>query len=1075
MKFTHLHVHSHYSLLDGLPKIDALLNWVKKLKMDSCALTDHGVLYGAVEFYKKAKNAGIKPIIGAELYLAQERMDQRRPNIDDKRYHLVLLVKNTEGYKNLVKLITRAHLEGFYYKPRIDEELLSKHCSGLIALSGCLQGKVPKLITEGKISQAKKQALTYSEIFGKDNFYLEIQDHPNLKEQKKVNQFLIEFSKELGIPLLATNDCHYLKKEDAQAQDMLMLINTNSKPDDPERLTMQADDFSMRTPEEMLNSFKDVPEAIENSQKIVKSCNFNFKLDEVQLPTFEPPEGKSPDEYLKELCQQGLESQQEQIIDKQSYEKRLEYELSVIRQTGFAPYFLIVQDVVHWAKENHIVCGPGRGSVGGSIVAYLLNITEIDPLKHNLLFQRFLNPERIALPDIDLDFTDRRRDEIINYVSEKYGRDKVAQIITFGTMAARAVVRDVGRAMKLSYGFCDKIAKIIPFGWTLKEALEKISEFRQLYETDQDVKKLIDFSKKLEGVVRHASTHACGVVISSKPLQEIVPLQHPTQNDKAIVTQYEMHSIEDLGLLKMDFLGLKNLTIIEDTLARVYKVRGEKIDISKIPYDDKKTYKLLQEAKTTGVFQLESSGMKEYLRQLKPTAFEDIVAIIALYRPGPIQFIPEYIARKHKRKKVEYLHPKLKPILEKTQGICIFQEQLMQIARDLAGFSLSEADVLRKAIGKKIKSLLIAQREKFIQGMIKNEISKEVANKIWDWILPFAQYGFNKSHSCAYGMIAYQTAYLKAHFGIEFMAALLTSEKTDIERIAFLIEECKNMGIEVLPPDINESFRNFSVVPKEQKIRFGLLKIKNVGSNIVEAIIKERTEKGIFKSFADFILRIDSKDLNKKSLESLIKAGVFDKFEERNKLLENLEEILGFNRETRKAKLNGQKSLFEINSSSIPSFRLKETKPADLSQKLVWEKELLGLYLSSHPLENFRKILERNTLPLKDLKQRLFNQKRTSDLRSPYLSRNFSNSEIIRVGGIISSIKKILTKKGQPMLFMKLEDLTDKAQVVVFPSVIERNPSCLQENKIVFVSGKVEPWHDPPKLIADDIEEIIEK
>jgi len=1055
-KFTHLHTHSHYSLLDGLSKIDDLLDYVQKLGMDSCALTDHSVMYGAVEFYKKAKERGIKPIIGAEMYLALERMTQKRPNIDDKRYHLVLLVKNEEGYRNLVKLISRAHLEGFYYKPRIDEELLSQYSSGLIGLSACLQGKIPRLIAAKKIEEAKKQALKYQGIFGKDNFYLELQHHPNIKEQEIINTTLKQFSKELGVPLVASNDSHYLKKDDAEAQDILMLINTGSKPDDPERLTMKADDFSLKSPSEMIDAFKDVPEAIENTQKIVRLCNFDFKLGETKLPYFETPKNRTPDEYLKSLCYQGLEKRKSQIQNVKEATERLEEELLVIKETGFASYFLIVQDFVKWAKEQRIVVGPGRGSIGGSLTAYLLSITDVDPIKYNLLFERFLNKERISMPDIDLDFTDRRRDEVIEYVSQKYGRNKVAQIITFGTMAARAVLRDVGRATSLSYSYCDRIAKMIPFGATLDECLKRVSEFRQLYETDETARKLIDFSKKLEGVARHASTHACGVVIGKEPLDELVPLQQSSQDEKIIVTQYEMHSIEDLGLLKMDFLGLKNLTIIEDTLTRIYKVHGKNLDISKIPFDDTTTYKLFQKAQTTGVFQLESEGIKRYLKELKPTCFEDIVAMVALYRPGPIQFIPDYIERKHKRKSIEYLHPKLKPILENTQGICIYQEQLMRIARDLAGFSLGEADVLRKAVGKKIKELLAEQQEKFIQGMIKNDIEKNIAQKIWNWMLPFARYGFNRSHSVAYGMIAYQTAFLKAHYPVEFMSALLTSEKADVERIAFLIEECNNMGIKVLPPDINESFHNFSVIPKENKIRFGLLAIKNVGFNIVETIIENRKKDGAFKSFADFISRIDSKDLNKKSLESLIKTGVFDKFEERNKLLKNIEDILNFNREIRKVKSNGQKSLFDAIHSPTSSLKLKEVKPATLSEKLMWEKELLGLYISSHPLENVRKILERKTLPLKELKQRIFDHK-------------------IIVGGIISSIKKILTKRGQPMLFMKLEDLTDKIEVIVFPSIIEKNPTAFQENKIVFVKGKVENWKTPPQLICEEIEEIVEQ
>jgi DNA polymerase-3 subunit alpha len=1054
-RFTHLHVHSHYSLLDGLPKIDEILDYCQKLGMDSVALTDHGAIYGAVEFYKKATERKIKPIIGAELYLAFERMIDKRPNVDDKRYHIVLLVKNEAGYKNLVKLLTKAHLEGFYYKPRIDEELLAQYSEGLICLSACLQGKIPQLILAKKIDEAEKIAKKYQEIFGKDNFYLELQHHPNLREQKIVNEELIKISKKFQIPLVATNDCHYLKPDDAQAQDILMLINTGADPNDPERLTMKADDFSMRPPEKMIEDFKEIPEAIENTQKIVELCDFKFELGKTKLPKFETPNGKTPDEYLKELCYQGLEKRFGKNVEEKVIE-RLEYELSVIKQTGFASYFLIVQDFVNWAKENHIVVGPARGSVGGSLVAYLLNITNIDPIKYNLLFERFLNPERVSMPDIDLDFTDRRRDEVIEYVRKKYGQDRVAQIITFGTMAARAVVRDVGRALGYPYSFCDQIAKMIPFGLTLDETLAKIPEFRQIYETDQKAQKLIEFARKLEGVARHASTHACGVVISSEPLDNVCPLQHPTQDEKIIVTQYEMHSIEDLGLLKMDFLGLKNLTIIEDTLSRIYAIQNKKIDIENIPLDDKATYKLLQRGETIGVFQLESEGMRRYLKQLKPTELEDIIAMVALYRPGPIQFIPDYIAGKHKKKKVEYLHPKLKPILETTYGICVYQEQLMQIARDLAGFSLAEADVLRKAIGKKIKSLLLEQKEKLINGMIKNGIKKEIAQKIWEWVLPFAHYGFNRSHSCAYALIAYQTAYLKAHFPVEFMSALLTSEQADVERIGFLIEECKKMGIEVLPPDINESWRNFTAIPGKKQIRFGLLAIKNVGGNFVEAVIEERKNRGPFQSIEDFLLRINSKDLNKKSLESLIKAGVFDKFAERNLLLFNLENLLEFNRENQRTKFVGQKGLFD-KFSFKSKIQLQKTKPATKSEKLAWEKELLGLFVSSHPLEDFRHIFEKKITKISELN-----------------SHPKKNNQLIKIGGIISKIKKIITRNGRPMLFMKVEDLSDKIEVIVFPGVIERNPKAFQENKIVFVSGKIDNRDGVPKLICENIEEIIE-
>ena len=1056
MKFTHLHTHSHYSLLDGLAKIDQLLDHAKELGMDSLALTDHGNIYGAVEFFKKATERGIKPIIGTEIYQSLEKMSDKRPNIDDKRYHLVLLVKNEEGYKNLTKLLTKAHLEGFYYKPRIDEDLLSQCSGGLIGMSACLAGKIPKLILEKKTVEAEKAALRYQEIFGKGNFYLELQCHPNSPEQKLANKEIVRIAKKYDIPLVATNDIHYLKSEDAEAQDLLMLINTGASINDPERLSLKTDDFSMKTPDQMIEDFKDVPEAIENTQKIVEKCNFQFELGKVKLPEYDVPSKKTPEEYLEELCYDGLkkrfgEKPSREVMD------RFDYELSVIKQTGFVSYFLIVQDFVNWAKSNRIVVGPGRGSVGGSLVAYLLNITNIDPLKYNLLFERFLNPERISLPDIDLDFTDRRRDEVINYVAQKYGRDKVAQIITFGTMAARAALRDVGRALGYTYSYCDRIAKMIPMGMSLDDTLKKVSEFRNLYESDTEARKLIDFAKKLEGVARHASTHACGVVISSSSLNQIVPLQHPTADDETIVTQYEMHSIEDLGLLKMDFLGLKNLTIIEDTLARIYKVHGFNLELETIPLDDKKTYRLLQKAETVGVFQLESDGMRRYLKQLKPNDFEDIIAMVALYRPGPMQFIPDYIAGKNKKKKVEYLHPNLKPILESTYGIAVYQEQVMRIARDLAGFSLSEADVLRKAIGKKIRKLLMAQREKFIEGMKKNKIDENIALQIWYWIEPFASYSFNRSHAAAYAMIAYQTAYLKVHFPVEFMAALLTSERNDIDRISILIGECKKMNLEVLPPDINESFNYFGVVPNKNQIRFGLSAVKNVGSGIVETIVEERKTNGPYLSIENFISRISSKDLNKKSMESLIKAGAFDKIAERNQLLLNLEKLLDSSRENQKIKTNGQRGLFEgMNFNN--SIKMEAATPASEKEKLGWEKELLGLFISSHPLNNFRNILASKTISIASIAK-----------------TNPGRNTRIKIGGIISKIKKIITKTGRPMLFVSVEDLSEKMEVVVFPSVAEASSAIFQENKIVMVSGRMDSKDGVPKLICEEVEEIIEE
>lgn len=1053
-KFTHLHVHSHYSLLDGLPKIDEILDFCQKLGMDSIALTDHGAIYGAVEFYKKAKEKGVKPIIGAELYLAFESRFQERPGIDDKRYHIVLLVKDEKGYKNLVKLITKAHLEGFYYKPRIDEELLEKYSEGLIALSGCLQGKIPQLILEKKFDEAEKVTLKYQQIFGKENFYLELQHHPNLKDQEFVNRYLIEISKKNKIPLVATNDCHYLKPEDAEIQDVLMLINTGANPNDPERLTMKADDFSMRSPERMIEDFKKIPEAIENTQRIVEMCNFEFKLGEVKLPTFETPNGISPDEYLRELCLKGLKEKFGETPPKEIVE-RMNYELEVIKKTGFSSYFLIVQDFVNWAKSQKIVVGPGRGSVGGSLVAYLLSITDINPLQYGLLFERFLNPERVSPPDIDIDFTDLRRNEVIEYLSQKYGKERVAQIITFGTMAARAVVRDVGRALGYPYAFCDRIAKLIPAGLTLDESLARVLELRQLYETDEKVQKLIDFARKLEGCARHVSTHACGVVISTQPLDEICPLQHPTQDDQAIVTQYEMTSLEDLGLLKIDILGLKNLTLIEETIKKIYAIHKKVIDINKIPLDDKKVYKLFQKGETIGVFQFESEGMRKWLKKLKPNCFEDLVAMIALYRPGPIQFIQDYIDGKQKRKKIQYLHPKLEPILKETYGIPIYQEQLMKIAQELAGFTLGEADTLRKAIGKKIKSLLEELKEKLISGMIKNGISKEIAQKILEWILPFGSYGFNKSHSVAYAKIAYQTAYLKTYYPVEFMASLLSTEKADVERIGFLIEECKRMGIEVLPPEINESFRDFSVVPGKNQIRFGLEGIKNVGKNTVEAIVKERKRNGPFKSLSDFLSRIEPKDLNKKTLESLIKAGVLDKFGERNELLFNLEKLLEFNREKQKRKLEGQIGLFEKIGEKENELKLEKTKPATKKEKLIWEKEFLGLYVSAHLADDFKPIFEKNGLPISKI---------TVDMAG----------KIVKIGGIISGIKKIVTRNGSPMFFTKLEDGEGQIEVVVFPSVLTKNPTAFKPHNAILVSGKVDAKDGIPKIICEEVEEIIE-
>jgi len=1055
VKFTHLHVHSHYSLLDGLPKIDGLIDRALELGMDSLALTDHGSMYGVVEFYKKAKAKGLKPIIGTELYLAPGRKEDKQPRIDDKNFHLILLVKNKTGYQNLVFLMTEAWLKGFYYKPRIDKELLRARAEGLIGSSACLAGEIPQAILKGDLKKAEALALEYQSIFGPGNFFLELQHHANLPEQAKVNAELIKISKKTGVPLVATNDVHYLTPDQAQAQDILMLVNTNADIDDPERLSMKDNDFSLRPPQQIIDYFQDVPEAITNTQKIVAQCNFEFELGKYQLPHFKVPSGQAPEEFLKELAYQGISKRYPGQTSKEVLD-RLEYELAVIAKTGFASYFLIVQDFVNWAKKQGIGVGPGRGSAAGSIVAYLLNITDIEPLKYDLLFERFLNPERISMPDIDLDFADNRRDEVITYVRQKYGDDHVAQIITFGTMAARAAIRDTGRAMGIAYLLCDQVAKSIPFGLTLDKALTDSQEFRQLYESDEQVKKLIDTAMVLEGVARHASTHAAGVVITKDPLNTIVPLQRPTQDDTAIVSQYEMHAIEDLGLLKMDFLGLRTLTQIENTINIIKNTKGETIEIIALPLDDKKTYKLLQDAKTTGVFQLESGGMKRNLKELKPSVFEDIIAMVALYRPGPMDLIPDFIARKHGHKAIEYIHPLLEPILKNTYGIIVYQEQVMAVASRLAGFTLPEADTLRKAMGKKIKKLMEEQKEKLIQGMMRNSIPGSTAEKIWEFIEPFAQYGFNKSHATCYALIGYQTAYLKAHFPTEFMAALMNSESDDIERVAFLVDECRQMDIEVLPPEINESLGTFTVI-KDGVIRFGLKAVKNVGSNVVDAIVKERKANGFFKTITEVIERVQDKDLNKKSLESLIKCGAFDAIGERGRLLANLEALLTYAREIQRPKTNGQASLFFIAGADtknlLSPLKLQDAPAAGKKEKLEWEKELLGLYVSEHPAKEYEKVIARLALLPQKLTPAMVGQR-------------------VKVGGVLSHIHKIITKAGKPMLFVGLEDTKAKLEILVFPKMLERTPTFWQEGKVIIASGRLDDKEGNFKLLCEETQEL---
>jgi len=1066
MSFVHLHTHSHYSLLDGLGQIDDLIKKAQDNGMPALAITDHGVMYGAIEFYKKAKKAGLKPIIGVEAYVARNGHQNKRAKIDERPYHLILLAKNEQGYKNLVKLTTIAHLDGFYYKPRIDFELLEQYHEGLICATACLAGELPRHILAGNLDAAREMIKKYQNLFGRDNFYLEVQHHENIPEQRQVNDAIFGFSSELGAPVIATNDIHYPNRDDDYAQDVLLCIQTKKVLSDTDRMSYVGTDLSFRSEQEMRECFADHPEVIDNTVRIAEQCNLELVLGKPILPHFALPEGVSSDDYLRQLAEKGLaERFGDQITEE--IKTRLEYELSVIVKTGYAGYFLIVSDFITWAKDNGVIVGPGRGSAAGSLVSYLIRITDIDPIKYDLVFERFLNPERISMPDIDTDFADQRRDDVLRYVSERYGKDHVAQIITFGTMAARNAIRDVGRVMSLPYNYCDRVAKLIPMFTKLGKAVETVPELKELL-SEPDGQKLISTAMRLEGVCRHAGTHACGVVITPEPIDAYAPRQFGS--GESIVVQYEGHSVEDLGLLKMDFLGLSNLTIIEQALEIIKKIHGAEIDISQIPLDDKKSFKLFQDGKTTGVFQFESAGMKRYLKQLLPTDLEDVIAMVALYRPGPMEYIPDYIAGKHGRKKPHYLHPKLKPILERTYGVAVYQEQLLQIARDLAGFSYGEADILRKAVGKKIKELLKEQEVKMIEGMIKNGIDAAVAKKIWEFILPFASYGFNRSHAACYAMIAYQTAYLKANYPGEFMTALLTSDQQNSDRIAIEAEECRQLGIEVLPPDVNESFSNFTLVAeslKENKprIRFGMLAVKGLGENVVKAIIKERKANGRYASLEDLLKRVKSKDLNKRSLEAMAKSGCLDSLAERNLILSNMDKLLSYISQTTKEESSSQHSLLGLlPKTSVSRLRLDEAEAIDKKQKLNWEREYLGLYVSEHPLSHLRPLIKDHVIDCSMLK-------------------NCVGGSEVRVAGVVTTIKKIQTKKGDSMLFVKIEDNRGDVEILVFPKVLEQDQHLWREDNIIVCSGKISEKDEETKILCDwahplsedNLDEVLQK
>jgi len=1062
--FVHLHVHSEFSLLDGLGKLDNLIARTKELGMDTLAVTDHGAMYGSFKFYLKAKAAGIKPILGVETYVARRSRFDKEGKIDTDPFHLVLLAKNDVGYRNLMKLVTYAHLEGYYYKPRIDWELLTKHHEGVICLSACLAGEVPQLLMQGKEKEAEEVAKKYSELFGPDHYYIELQKHPKIPEIDEVNEKLVRLSRKLGLPLVATNDVHYVRADDAEAQEILLCVQTQRTIVEKNRpLSMyNSPDFYLRSPEEMTELFLQYPEAIENTVKIANMCNIELSVGKWILPNYPVPEGQTPEEHLRQLINERIGGKYKEVTDEIT--ERLEYELDIIAKKGYAKYFLIVQDFVNWAKAQKIGVGPGRGSAAGSVVSYILNITGLDPFLFRLPFERFLNPYRPSAPDIDLDFADDRRDEVIAYVTEKYGEDKVAQIITFGTMEARGAVRDAGRALGMPYAQPDRIAKLIPqgaqgAGMTIDRAIDLTPELATAYRAEPETKRLLDVARKLEGVARHASVHAAGVVIADKPLVEYTPLQRESKGDR-ITTQYDMYTVgeDGVGLLKMDFLGLRNLTIMAAAMKFIEEVKGITIDLYSIPLDDTKTFEMLAQGETTGVFQLESAGMRRYIKELKPTTIYDLMAMVALFRPGPMQIIPQFISRKHNPKTITYPDPRLVEVLKTSYGLICYQDDVLLTAIALAGYTWGDADKLRKAVGKKIPSEMKKQQEKFVAGCVQNGMSRTKAEDIFHLIEPFAGYGFNKAHAACYAVIAYQTAYLKANYPVEYMTAVLTAESrantgdTRNEKISLIVAECKRMGISILAPDINSSDIEFSV--EDGRIRFGLSAIKNVGEAAIESILAARKLDGSFVTFVDFLKRVDVSKVNKKTLESLIRAGAMDTFGSRSALLTALETQLDRVHKERKAASLGQVGLFDGGDESASHHADHLPKVAELSSQelLAFEKELLGFYLTAHPLE---KALER----LKD------NDKITqiSSLTPERVG------DRIQTVGLVTQVKKILTRNGgKEMAFVRLEDLSGSIEAVIFPKIYALTGSVWERDKAVMVSGKVDQKDDRLVLLVDE-------
>lgn len=1094
--FTHLHLHTEFSLLDGMARIDKLVPKVKELGMDAVAITDHGVMFGVVDFYKKCKDFGIKPIIGCEVYVAARTRYDKEADKDKNSSHLVLLAENQEGYRNLVKIVSKAHTEGFYYKPRVDKELLAKYSRGIIALSACLGGKVQNLLLVGDYDNARKEALEINGIFGENNFFLELQDQ-GLAEQQGVNDYLVKMSKETGIPLVATNDVHYVTREDAKAHEVLLCIQTASNIDEPNRMRFPNDEFYLKSPREMERIFAYAPEAIANTGRIAQRCNVEFEFGNYHLPEFTVPEKweNHKPEYLKHLCQRGLRERYGETTPQQEtiLQNRLEKELEVIQGMGFVEYFLIVWDFIRYARENGILVGPGRGSAAGSIVAYCLYITDIDPIRYNLIFERFLNSQRVSMPDIDIDFCIERRGEVIDYVVEKYGADKVSQIITLGTLKARAAVRDVGRALNVSYSDTDKIATAIPnmLGITIDKALELNPELKERYEKDQTVKEVINMARAVEGMPRHASTHAAGVVISKEPLDNYVPLY---VTDKGLTTQFNMVTIEELGLLKMDFLGLRNLTVIRKTLELIEKNHGIKIDFSQMGYDDSKVYEMISKGNTLGVFQLESSGMTQFMKSLKPSCFEDIVAGISLFRPGPMDSIPTYIKNKKNPKEVSYVTPELASILDVTYGCLVYQEQVMQIVRQLAGYSYGQADLVRRAMSKKKASEMEKHREYFINGKIGNDgnveiegclrrgLSYEAAESIFKDMETFAQYAFNKSHAAAYAVVAYETGYLKYYYPKEFMASLMSSVMGDSTAVAKYIRNCRDMGIQVLPPNVNDSFSDFTTGP--EGIRFGLMGVKSVGQGVIDAIVKSRIDNGNPENFNQFIQNIDISKINKKAIESLIKAGAFDTIEENRAALlaVHQQEIESAQAEARNT-LTGQISLFQTNQEARATIGLSKNLPKienfSKEKRLELEKEVLGVYITGHPLEPYaEKIDEFSTISTDILNSDLKTtdgESTTSGRRDEGEFQTIGNNSRVVICGMVASMRKLMTKSSQLMAFVNLEDLYGTCELVVFPKVYHKSSHLLESGEPLVVVGRVNMKEDaPPAILADDIRTLEE-